>query len=144
MAMRTKTRAISPAVSTMLLIMVAVGAVATAAAYTYQSGSIAAKNIEVTIDSVSFSGARTDTDVWLFSMNMRNTGTVPVTISGAVTGTSVEQSISYNTLDPGSKGVLSYVWTVNAVRGESYLVDFVATGSEGSTKRYVASVVADG
>lgn len=141
--MRTETRAISPAVSTMLLITVAVGAVATAAAYTYQSGSIAAKNIEVTIDSISFSKARSDTNVWLFSMNLHNTGSVPVTISGTVTGTSVSQSISYNTIDPGSRGVLSYVWTINAAPGEKYIVNYVAAGSEGSTKRYIASVVAD-
>lgn len=136
-------RAISPAVSTMLLITVAVGAVATAAAYTYQSSAIASKNIEVIIDGVSFSRARSDTSVWLFSMNLRNTGTVPVTISGTVTGTSVNQSISHSTLDPGSRGTLSYMWTVNAVAGERYIVNFVAAGSEGSTKRYVAWVVAD-
>jgi|SRR5690606_724510 len=138
-----RTRAISPAVSTMFLITVAVGAVAAAAAYTYQSGSIASKKIEVTIDSMSFTKARSDTNVWLFSMNLRNTGTMPVTISGTVTGTSVNQSIFYSTLDPGSKGVLSYVWTVNAESGEKYIVNFVTTGSEGSSKRYVASVVAD-
>lgn len=137
------TRAISPAVSTMLLITVAVGAVATAAAYTYQSGSIASRNIEITIDGVSFSKARSDTNVWLFSMNLRNTGTIPVTISGTVTGTSVNQSISHGTIDPGARAVLSYVWTVSAVPGEKYLVSFVATGSEGSTKRYISSTVAD-
>jgi hypothetical protein len=141
--MRTKARAISPAVSTMLLMMVAAGAVATAAAYTFQSSSIAAKSIEVTIDSVSFSRARSDTNLWLFSMNLRNTGTVPVTISGTVTGTSVSQDISHDTLDPGSRGVLSYAWTVNAEAGGKYIINFVAAGSEGSAKRYVASVTAD-
>lgn len=139
-----QTRAISPAVSTMLLITVAVGAVATAAAYTYQSGSIATKNIEVTTDGVSFSKALSDTNVWLFSMNLRNTGTMPVTISGTVTGTSVNQGISHGILEPGSKGALSYVWTVNAVPGEKYLVSFIATGSEGSTKNYINSVIAEG
>jgi hypothetical protein len=138
------TRAISPAVSTMLLITVAVAAVVTAASYTHLSSSIAAKNIEVTIDDVSFSRARSDADIWLFSINLRNAGTVPVSISGTVTGTSVNQNISHSTLDPGSKGALSYMWTVNAVPGEKYLVSFVAAGSEGSTKRYVAWVVADG
>ena len=141
--MRTETRAISPAVSTMLLIAVAVGAVATEAAYTYQSGSIAARNIEVTIDSMSFTKARSDTNVWLFSMNLHNTGSVPVTISGTVMGALVNQSISHSTIDPGSRAALSYVWTVNAAAGEKYIVSFVATGSEGSTKRYVVSVVAD-
>lgn len=140
----THTRAISPAVSTILLITVALGAVVTAAAYTYQSGSIAAKNIEVTIDSVSFSRARSDTSVWLFSMNLRNTGTMPVMISGTVIGTSVNQHISHSTLDPGSKGVVSYVWNISAVPGEKYLVNFVTTGSEGSSKGYVISVTADG
>lgn len=140
----TRTRAISPAVSTMFLITVAVGAVAAAAAYTYQSGSIASKNVEVTIDGVSFSRARSDIDVWIFSMNLRNTGSVPVTISGTVTGASVNQSVSHNTIDPGSKAVLSYVWTINAAPGEEYIVSVVATGSEGSTKRYVASATADG
>lgn len=137
-------RAISPAVSTMLLITVAVGAVATASAYTFQSSSIAAKKIEVTIDGMSLSKARSDTNVWLFSMNLRNTGTVPVSISGTLTGTSVNQSISHNMLEPGSREALSYMWTVNAVPGEKYLVSFVAAGSEGSTKRYEAWVVADG
>lgn len=137
------TRGISPAVSTLFLITVAVGAVATTAAYTYQSGSIAAKNIEVTIDSVSFSKARSDTNVWLFSLNLRNTGTIPVMISGTVTGASVNQNISHGTVDPGSRAVLSYVWTVSAVPGEKYIATLVATGSEGSTKRYVASVTAD-
>lgn len=137
-------RAISPAVSTMLLITVAVGAVATAAAYMYQSSAIASKNIEVIIDGVSFARARSDTNVWLFSMNLRNTGTVPVTISGTVSGTSVNQSISHGTLDPGSQGTLSYIWTVNAVPGEKYAVDFVAAGGEGSTKRYIAWAIADG
>lgn len=139
----TRTRAISPAVSTMFLITVAVGAVAAAAAYTYQSGSIASKNVEVTINGVSFSRARSDANVWLFSMNLRNTGTIPVTISGTVTGASVSQSISHGIIDPGSMAVLSYVWTVNAMPGEKYIVNFVTTGSEGSSKRYVASVVAD-
>lgn len=142
--MRIQTRAISPAISTMLLIGVAVGAVAAAAAYTYQSGSVATKNIEITIDGMSLSKARTDTNVWLFSMNVRNTGTIPLTVSGTVTGTSVNQSISHSTIDPSSKGVLSYVWTVNAVPGEKYFVNIIATGSEGSTKRYVASLTADG
>lgn len=137
-------RAISPAVSTILLITVAVGAVATAAAHTYQSGSIATKTIEITIDGLSFSRARSDTNVWLFSMNLRNTGTIPVTISGAVTGTSVNQSVSYGTIDPGSRAALSYVWTVSAVPGEKYILNFVATGSEESTKGYVTSVFADG
>jgi len=144
MVMRTQTRAISPAVSTMLLITVAVGAVATAAAYTYQSGSIATKSIEISIDSVSFSRARSDTNVWLFSMNLRNTGNVPVTVSGNVMGASIDQNISHDTINPGSRGVLSHVWTVNAAPGEKYIVNFVATGSEGSTKSYFASVLADG
>jgi hypothetical protein len=142
--MRTMRRAISPAVSTMLLITVAVGAVVTVAAYTHQSSSIATRNIDVTVDGLSFSRARSDTNVWLFSMSLRNTGTIPVAISGTVTGSSVNQNVSYDTLDPGSKGVLSYVWSVNAAPGEIYIVNFVATGSEGSTKRYVASVTADG
>jgi|GEM_PF-5056081 len=142
--MGMQTRAISPAVSTMLLISVAVGAVATAAAYAHMAGSIAVKNIEVAIDSVTFSRARSDTNVWLFSMNLRNTGSVPVTISGTVTGRSVNQNISHNTIDPDSRAVLSYVWAVNAVPGEKYYVSFVATGSEGSTKRYTPSATADG
>lgn len=142
--MRTKARAISPAVSTMLLIMVAIGAVATAAAHTFQSSTIAAKNIKVTIDSVSFSRARSDSDVWLFSMNLQNTGTVPVAISGSVTGMSVSQDISHNTLEPGSRGVLSYVWTVNAEAGEKYIINFVASGSDGSAKSYSTFVTADG
>ena len=141
----TSVRAISPAVSTMLLIAIAAGSVAAAASYTHNSGSIAARNIEVTIDGLGFSKARADSNVWLFSMNLRYTGTIPATISGTVTGTSVDQTIAYDAaIDPGSKTVLSYVWTLEAIPGEKYTIVLVATGSDGSTKTYLNSVTAEG
>lgn len=144
--LQTYTRAISPAISTVLLITVALGAVAAAAAYTYRSGQVAAREIEIVIDDVNFSRARTGANTWLFSMNIHNTGTVPVTVSGTVTGTSVGQSFTnYNgMLNPGAKDNVAYVWAVNPVPGEKYIVSFVATGADGSTKRYTTFVIADG
>ena len=142
--MLVRTRGTSSAVATILLIVIAIGAVSAAAAYTQQSSSVAARNIEVTIDGMNFSRARSGTDIWLFSMNVRNTGSVPVVISGTVTGLSVDQGISHSTLDPGSRGTMSYVWAVNAAAGEKYVVNFAAQASEGSTKRYTALVLADG
>jgi hypothetical protein len=131
----------SPAISVLLLIMIAIGAGASVYAYAF---SFRPTNINVAVEGIQFAKGNTGSSTWIFTMNLHNLGNVPVTIAGTVKGTAISNNISSGTLNPNDRTVLTYVWTAAVVPGENYLVTWTATGTEGSKKTVLTSVIADG
>lgn len=131
----------SPAISSLLLIMLAVGAGTSVYAI---ASSYRPTNINVALDDIHFGKGNTGSGTWIFTMNLHNSGNVPVTIAGTVTGTAISNSISSGTINPNDRAVLTYVWTASVVPGERYLVTWTATGTEGSKKTVLTFVTADG
>lgn len=132
----------SPAISSLLLIMLAVGAGTSVYAI---ASSYRPTNINVAVEGIQFAKGNTGSSTWIFTMNLHNMGNVPVTIAGTVTGTAISNGISSSgTLNPNDRTVLTYVWTASVVPGERYLVTWTATGTDGSKKTVLTSVTADG
>jgi hypothetical protein len=131
----------SPAISALLLIMLAIGAGASVYAI---ASSYRPTNINVAVDDIHFGKGNSASGTWIFTMNVHNIGNVPVTITGTVTGTAISNSISSGTLNPDDRAALKYLWTAGVVPGEHYLVTWTATGTEGSKKTVLTSVTADG
>jgi hypothetical protein len=131
----------SPAISALLLIMIAIGS--GASVYVYAS-SFRPTNINVAVEGIQLSRANTGSGTWVFNMNLHNIGNVPFSSVGSVTGPGLSQSIGAGTLYPDDRGYLTYLWTASIVPGERYLVTWEMTGTEGSKKTVLTSVTADG
>lgn len=127
-------RGISPAISSLFLITVAVtGGISVGVAMNQQS-QIISKSLKLDPLKIDLIRLHTPNKAF-FSINIKNTGTIP--ISSATVGfydkNNIFYSVSITDLEPGQTAGVSKIFDVQIFSNSKYQIHIKATGADGST-----------